>query len=70
MDKILIDTIKEKYKSLKPFLNERSRRLWAAAESKSLGRGGKVIVAKATNLSRTTIYRGFFMRFTYLINYF
>ena len=58
MDNELFTSIKQKYTSLKPFLNERSRRLWAAAEAKTLGRGGKVLVSKATELSRTTIYRG------------
>jgi transposase len=58
MDNELVDSIGRKYISLKPFLNERSRRLWAAAEAKTIGRGGKVLVSKATNLSRTTIYRG------------
>lgn len=58
MDDKLIRSIQQKYLSIKPFLSERSRRLWAAAEAKTLGRGGKVIVSKATDLSRTTIYRG------------
>lgn len=58
MDTEQFTSIKQKYTSLKPFLNERSRRLWAAAEAKTLGRGGKVLVSKATELSRTTIYRG------------
>ena len=58
MDNKQLTSIRQKYTSLKPFLNERSRRLWAAAEAKTLGRGGKVLVSKATELSRTTIYRG------------
>ena len=58
MDIKLVNSIRQKYILLKPFLNERSRRLWAAAESKTLGRGGKILVSQATNLSRTTIYRG------------
>jgi transposase len=53
-----VESIRQKYTALKPFLNERSRRLWAAVEAKNLGRGGKVLVSKATKLSRTTIYRG------------
>ena len=32
--------IKERFMRLKPFLNERQRRLAAAAEAQSLGRGG------------------------------
>ncbi len=58
MDNELINSIRQKYLSLKPFLNERSMRLWAAAEALELGRGGKVLVSQATKLSRTTIYRG------------
>lgn len=58
MDNELVNSVRQKYISLKPFLNERSRRLWAAAEAKTLGRGGKVLVSQATNLSRITSYRG------------
>lgn len=50
--------VREKFDSLAPVLDERSRRFWAAAEAKSLGRGGISTVARATGLSRTTIHRG------------
>lgn len=43
---------------LKGSLNERSRRLWAAAEAQSLGYGGVSLVAEATGISRSTIVRG------------
>ncbi len=33
-------------------------RLWAAAEARSLGRGGVSVVAKVAGLSRTTVYAG------------
>ena len=39
-------------------LNERSRRMWAAAEAQSLGHGGASLVAQATGISRSTIFRG------------
>jgi hypothetical protein len=39
-------------------LNERSRRLWAAAEAQALGYGGVSLVAQATGISRSTIMRG------------
>ena len=39
-------------------LNERTRRLWAAAEARELGRGGIAVVARATGISRSTIVRG------------
>jgi hypothetical protein len=32
--------------------------LWAAAEARSLGRGGVGVVAKASRSSRTTVYAG------------
>ena len=50
--------IEEKYRALSPFLNERTRRIWAASEAKSIGRGGRTIVFRATGLSRMTINRG------------
>mgnify|MGYP002641238439 CR=1 FL=1 len=50
--------VQDKFSSLVPILDERARRLWAAAEAKALGRGGVSAVARATGLSRTTIHRG------------
>ena len=50
--------IKERFVRLKPFLNERQRRLAAAAEAQSLGRGGISAVADATGVARKTIARG------------
>lgn len=41
-----------------PMLNEKQRRVIAAAEAKSLGRGGIQAVAKVTGMSRQTIYQG------------
>jgi hypothetical protein len=43
---------------LKDSLDERSRRLWAAAEAQALGYGGASLVAAATGISRSTIVRG------------
>ncbi len=51
----LIETIKKKYELLSPVLDERTRRLWAATEAKTIGYGGQTIVSVATGLSRTTI---------------
>jgi hypothetical protein len=45
----------EKYKLLKPFLNEQNKRLFAASEAISLGEGGVSIVSRATDISRDTI---------------
>jgi transposase len=54
----LVQAITEKFTALEPVLDERARRLWAAAEARSLGRGGISRVAEATGLSRITIRAG------------
>src|SRR5712671_262391 len=41
-----------------PLLDERGRRLWAAAESAALGYGGDAVVSSATGLARQTIRNG------------
>lgn len=46
------------FSRLGPELDERSRRVWAAAEALELGWGGTSAVAMATGLSRTTIRAG------------
>jgi transposase len=51
-------TVREKHEVLSGRLNEATLRLWAAAEARALGRGGVTTVAKASGLSRTTIYAG------------
>jgi hypothetical protein len=51
----LIDKVRKKYQALLLVLDERSRRVWAAAEAESLGYEGQSIVAVATGISRTTI---------------
>jgi hypothetical protein len=53
-----VDSIRDKFTILSPFMDERLRRLWAAAEAAALGHGGIGAVATATGLSRTTIARG------------
>jgi hypothetical protein len=53
-----IEIIKHKFAALNPFMDERMRRLWAAAEATALGRGGVTAVAAAPGISRTTIARG------------
>ena len=47
-----------KYVVLEPVLDERARRLWAAAESRAIGFGGDALVSAATGLARQTIRRG------------
>lgn len=46
------------YKLLSPALDERGRRIWAATEVASLGRGGISLVSRSTGISRPTIYAG------------
>src|SRR3954468_14346938 len=58
MSKPLTQIVRAKYITLKPLLDERGRRLWAAVEARSLGRGGIIRVAEATGLARATIRAG------------
>jgi biotin operon repressor len=51
----VIPTLRLKYETLEPFLNERARRLWSATEAMGLGHGGIAALAEATGMSRTTI---------------
>jgi len=53
-----VSRIRRKFKLLSPGLDERMRRLWAAAEAQAIGWGGVTCVAEATGLSRTRIVRG------------
>jgi hypothetical protein len=48
----------EKYAAMSPVLDERGRRLWAAAESRAIGYGGDSVVSAATGLARQTIRKG------------
>jgi transposase len=54
----IVQSIQAKYNSLRPVLDERARRLWAAAEARAIGRGGITQVSEATGLSRMTIRAG------------
>src|SRR3954449_13154745 len=50
--------IKTRFEMLAPFLNERTRRLAAAAEAAAIGRGGIARVSRATGVSRRAIASG------------
>jgi hypothetical protein len=50
--------IGERYRALAGELDERRRRLWAAAEARAAGRGGIAAVARATGMAENTIRRG------------
>ena len=53
-----VPSMRAKFEALRPYLDERRRRLWAAAEAMVLGRGGITAVANATGLQRLTIRAG------------
>ena len=57
-DKEVILNLSEKYKLISEHLNERTRRIWAATEAKSLGHGGVSAVSEATGIARVTIHAG------------
>ena len=50
--------IRDRYKSLEWVLDERLRRLYAAAEAKTFGHGGITLVQKATGVARNSIKQG------------
>lgn len=52
------DLIQARYEAIRPHIDERLRRLFAAAEALALGHGGITFVSKATGLSRNAIARG------------
>jgi len=53
------DTVlKQKFKLIWPHLDERSRRLFAAAEARSLGFGGITTIQRICGLSRPTLTKG------------
>jgi hypothetical protein len=53
-----LEAVRRKFELLRPLMNERMRRHWAACEALALPRGGVTLVAQATGLSRTTIAAG------------
>ena len=48
------DPIRERWLVVRDALDERGRRLWAAAEARSHGRGGIAAVVRATGMSEMT----------------
>lgn len=50
--------IRERFSTVAPVLDERQRRLWAAAEAKALGYGDVSAVARAMGITRPTIHAG------------
>lgn len=54
----MVEIVRVKFEALVPVLDERARRLWAAAESRSLGYGGDALVSAGTGLAQATIRKG------------
>ena len=50
--------IRQRFEQVQPFLDERSLRVFAAAEANSMGRGGVSLLSIITGLARSTIRRG------------
>ena len=55
---IEVEPIRERFSAVAPFLDERGRRLVAAAEAFAAGYGGITAVARATGMAPSTIGRG------------
>jgi transposase len=53
-----IESLRAKYEALRPVLDERACRLWAAAEAASLGRGGAAAVMRVTGMSSRRLWAG------------
>jgi len=54
----LVVEIRQRYDLVSPYLSERTRRIWAAAEATVIGRGGISLVCEATGISRVTLTKG------------
>lgn len=53
-----VTAIRHRFELLSPALDERSRRLLAAAESVAIGSSGPSVVARVTGVSRRAIRQG------------
>lgn len=53
-----MERIKAVYNSIRPLMDERLRRQWAAAEARSYGWGGQQAISMATGMSVNTIRKG------------
>jgi hypothetical protein len=50
--------VREKWRLLKPTMDERARRLWAGTEAGAIGYGGVATVARATGMAISTVRKG------------
>src|SRR5262249_54872659 len=53
-----VDPVRDRFRLLAPIMDERTTRLWAAAEAMSLGPGGVAIVTEATGIRKKRIRAG------------
>src|ERR1044071_5518655 len=51
-------SVRDKWRLLKPTMDERAQRLWAGAEAGAMGYGGVAAVARATKLAISTGRKG------------
>jgi hypothetical protein len=54
---VLLAAVQQRFGIVAPYLTEPCRRIGAAAEAVAIGPHGITLVAEATGLSRTTIYK-------------
>jgi len=47
-----------RYVTIRPYLDERQRRLWLGVEAQALGAGGVAVVARASGADVKTVRRG------------
>ena len=52
------EEIRMKFEALRPLIDERAARVWAATEARALSTGGIAVVCEATGISRTTVREG------------
>jgi hypothetical protein len=57
-EELRIQEIRVRFEALRPVLDERQLRLWAAAEAKALGHGGVATVTRATGIRSKRICNG------------
>jgi hypothetical protein len=57
-DSTIVERLESVYSSLRPVMDERMRRQWAAAEARAYGWGGIHAVSDATGMSPNTIRKG------------
>ena len=50
--------VRQKWRLLKPTMDERARRLWAGTEADAIGYGGVAAVARATGMAISTVRKG------------